>query len=289
MNIVFSINKFGLTGLGATLVSLIRNCSNNADLALVFLCSDINTHDKQNIKNLLVNENFTGRAKFIDFDAKKEFGHLKALHGDYTCYGRLLIPKLLPSEDQALYLDADLLVLLDVLELKEFNFNEKILAAVYGSTITYTLDKRFFLDKLKWKDTTAYFNSGVILFNLKQWRIYNINAKVKALIEKYPLDLTSHDQTLLNAVSNGQFERLPSKFNTAWLPGKNQAHNLEDKIIHFIGSPKPWDMVGKIIHNGYRSWLGYTTKNWKKKYCKTNINKLKRAWKIRRSIIKKLK
>ncbi|MDP5158904.1 MAG: hypothetical protein NWQ07_10030 [Flaviramulus sp.] len=288
MNIVFNINTFGLEGLGATLTSLVRNCSNSKLLNLYFLCSDLSSENKDNVKTLLKDESYEGSLEFIDFNAKAKFGHLSGLHGDWTTYGRLLIPELIDKET-ALYLDADLLILLDVLELKDFDFSDKIIGAVHGARIASVLDKSFFIDKLNWKLDVAYFNAGVIFMNLKKWRESEIDKKIDFLTTKFPHDLISHDQTLLNAVCEGHFAQLPNKFNVGWFPGRNRPEYDSEVIWHFIGAPKPWDFLGKIIHKGYAEWQRYNTPFWKKLYGKLTFDKLYRSWKIRRSLLKHLK
>ena len=215
MNIVFNVNNLGLEGLGATLVSLTKNCSNSKKLKIWFLCSDFKLEDKLNISKLLEEANFSGLTEFIDVDAKMIFGHLKPLHGDWTTYGRLLIADYI-SSDRALYLDADLLINLDILELDKIDLNESILAAVTAATVEFALECSFFINKLKWASGTPYFNAGVIIFNLKKWRTENYDQKWKNIAAENPEDLISHDQTLLNALCEGEFIKLPLNFNNAW-------------------------------------------------------------------------
>jgi lipopolysaccharide biosynthesis glycosyltransferase len=123
MNIAFNINQLGLQGLGATLTSLIRNCSDTKEIIFWFLCSELEGKDKDNIRQLLLNERFAGDTNFIDFDARKTFGKLKSLHADWTAYGRLLIPGIVTS-GSAVCLDSGLIILADVLKLGHF-FSEK--------------------------------------------------------------------------------------------------------------------------------------------------------------------
>ena len=287
MNIVFNVNPLGMEGLGSTLTSLIRNCSDNSKLTLCFLCSELKTKDKNNIRQLLQDEFFKGNIDFFDFNAKQIFGHLKSLHGDWTAYGRLLIPAYIKS-DNALYLDSDLVINADILAIQNFTTNN-ILSAVNGGPVLYALDNPFFIKKLNWKPDTAYFNSGVLFFNIAAWKATNIDKKVKELTDKYPNELISHDQTLLNAVCEGNFGHLPNEFNLPWYPDKAQPANADKAIIHFVGSPKPWDLFGKIIHEGNGTWKTYNTKFWKNQYGNITVPKLIRTWEIRRSILKNLK
>ncbi|WP_026463741.1 glycosyltransferase family 8 protein [Adhaeribacter aquaticus] len=288
MDVVFNVNHLGLIGLGATLSSLIRNCSDSSELKLWFLCSDFRKNDKIKIYQLLQEENFTGAVEYIDFDAKALFGHLRSLHGDWTGYGRLLIANYIKS-DIALYLDSDLVIQLDVLTLKNFDFKGEVLAAVFGSQVILALEKAFFIDKLKWKEDTGYFNSGVVLFNLKKWRESNTEAKWKGIAKKYPKELLTIDQTLLNAVCEGKFAKLPPEFNNPWYPGKETPEKPGKSIIHFVGSPKPWDVFGKSLHKGYDTWHSYTTKFWEEEYCSLSADKVKRTWNIKRSVWRLIK
>lgn len=288
MNIAFNINNKALEGFGATLTSLIRNCSNNKELRLWILCTDLKNEDKNNIKTLLKDENYNGELIFKDFDAKKEFGHLRSLLGDWTTYGRLLLANYI-NEDKVLYLDADLVVQIDVLVLKTFNLLDNLLAAANPNTVISQLDNPFLIEKLNWHKDTPYFNAGVVLINLKKWRDEDYDLKWREISSRYPNDLISHDQTLLNVLCEGKFALLPSSFNNFWVPGqKNPSFDHEKSILHFVGSPKPWDYFGKVVHYGFSDWKMYNTKFWKNKYGKITINKLIRTYDIRRSIIKKI-
>lgn len=287
MNIVFSVNKLGLEGLAATLVSLLRHCSKPNAVTFYFFCSDLGEADKANVKNLLASQSFAHTVHFIDFDAKKMFGHLKSLHGDWTTYGRLLIPKHVNGE-AALYLDSDLVVEVDVLELADFDTGEHFLGAVASGKMVYTLERDFFINRLKIPGDTPYFNAGVLLFNLKQWRLQKVEDSVNALTEKYPQEFLAVDQTLLNAICSGRFARLPEKFNNAWYPANATADSPEKSILHFVGSPKPWDVSGRLTHSGYRVWKSYDDRRWRSVYGSLSAEKLMRTWKTRKSIAKKL-
>ena len=285
MDVAFNVNRLALQGLGATLTSLLQHCSNSQEITLWFLCSGLRDGDKSTINTLLQSAHFEGRAEFIDFDAKAIFGHLPSLHGDWTAYGRLLIPSYI-NATRCLYLDADILVLLDVLAIKNFSFKGRALAAVYGCTVADSLDGQFFTNRMGWARERPYFNSGVLLFNCQLWRERDMDGQWTELASRYGQDLISHDQTLLNALCKGMFTPLPPCFNVEWTPAMKTSPSTEGSILHFVGSPKPWDFGGKHLHKGYDLWLTYNKQHWATTFGCITPQRLLRQWKIKDSILR---
>ncbi len=283
MNILFSVNPLGLEGFGATLSSLIQHCATPNLLEFHIFCSGLSTKDKRNITLLLNFLSYQKEVRFIDFDARNEFGHLKSLHGDWTTYGRLLAGKYITS-DTALYLDTDLIVSLDVMSLENFEFNGHLLAAVHGSTVTHSLEKKFLIDSLNIHPETSYFNAGVLLLNLKLWRESNMDTTWSAFAKKYAHELLAVDQTLLNALCQGKFVHLPLSFNTPWYAVEPKPENADSSIVHFVGSPKPWDMFGSLIHQGHTFWKFFNPYMWNSSYGALSAKRVLRFWKIRKSL-----
>ncbi|WP_316786300.1 glycosyltransferase family 8 protein [Pedobacter frigiditerrae] len=287
VNIAFCINRLALIGLGVTISSLVRNCAQTSKLKLNFLCAGLTDDDKNNINELLKLENYKGSVAFMDFEASKAFGSFKSLHGDWTTYGRLLLPELI-KEKSVLYLDADLVVEADVLEVEGFDFQDMALAVVNSGLIKYTLERKFFVEVLGISPSTPTFNAGVLLFNLDRWREDKLKEKCLAFASRYPMELLSCDQTILNALFL-KFSSLPAHFNCEWLPYHQQPATGKKMIFHFVGSPKPWDILGFLVHNGHLTWKSYLNPYWAKHYSKLSLGDLKRAWKIRRSYFRVMK
>ncbi len=137
-----------------------------------------------------------------------------------------------------------------------------------------------------WDEHTSYFNSGVILFNIPVWKENNLFEKCMEIGKKHPYELRSCDQALLNAITGGNFAKLPARFNNEWVPAHAEPANAATSIIHFVGSPKPWDFGGKWSHPGYSLWKKYSVPFWEKQYGRITKNKLYRFWKIRKSIVR---
>jgi len=289
MNIAFCINRLALIGLGVTVTSLIRNCADTKKLKIFFLCADLKEEDTQQLTLLLADEKFKGQHFFKHFKPFVEFGNLCSLMGDWTAYGRLLLSDLISEVDSILYMDADLVVELDVLQVSNFDLGDHPIAAVYGSEIKHALDHRFLIDYCQLTAEGTHFNSGILLMNLSLWRTQKLKEVCLEFANKYPDQLLSHDQTILNALFSKSILLLPAAFNVPWCAFELQPRITEKLILHFTGSPKPWDIGGKFIHNGYAKWHSYLNKGWSDAYGKRSLQDLVRAWNIKRSYIRTVK
>ncbi|MEM9528324.1 MAG: glycosyltransferase family 8 protein [Bacteroidota bacterium] len=285
LHISFNIDRTGLQGLGATVNSLLANCSQPETLYFHFLCSNLPSRYKQAITELLKELGFSGEFRFWDFDAEVEFAGLPAFHNNYTVYGRLLIPKLIDA-DQVLYLDTDLIVTVDVLLFQKIALGNYLIGAISRGTIANSLDKEFFINQGIPTDT-PYFNAGVLLINVKRWRQQQIERSWRELAFQNSTQLTAHDQTILNAICNGSFYKFGVELNTP-LMGNMRVDDNATGIFHFIGSPKPWDFLGRYLHNGYWIWKSYSLRSWQQHFKLFSIIGMSRSWNIRRSLVKSI-
>ena len=107
---------------------------------------------------------------------------------------------------------------------------------------------------------SLYFNSGVVIMDLEQWRKHDY---AKQVIELAAVgNLPHHDQDALNKVFLGNWTVLPMKWNV--IPPvfnlfskilfnsdlcKNAIAARKDKaILHFAGRYKPWEFE---LHKGF--------------------------------------
>ena len=145
------------------------------------------------------------------------------------CYYRLFVSEVIPATiDKVLYLDCDTIIADSITTL----WNEDIASddIIYG-----------------------YFNSGVLLINLKYWREHDVTQKFLEYIKIHQDELFFHDQDVLNYEFHQQKKELPIRYNfqTTFLFLKG-LRNISCKyfdqideafrkpcIIHFT-EDKPW-------------------------------------------------
>jgi lipopolysaccharide biosynthesis glycosyltransferase len=89
-----------------------------------------------------------------------------------------------------------------------------------------------------------YFNSGVLLMNLKELRKSDLAGRFLELLSRYHFDTIAPDQDYLNALCSGRVTYLPEEWDTMPSTEKNKSaetnSKTEPKLIHYNLFAKPW-------------------------------------------------
>jgi len=163
---------------------------------------------------------------------------------------RLLLPLEIPDNiDKVLYIDADVVVNDDVFKVYNTDIDDYFLAGVVD---VYEP----FLDTIKFQSITDYFNAGVLLINLKKWREENFLTQCIEYTNEYPERIIMEDQDILNGTLQGEWKRLPLKWNVT----RNLIFNTDPyykyiskkevddaiqfpSLIHYTSNFKPWKLI----------------------------------------------
>ena len=151
-------------------------------------------------------------------------------------YTRILIAReLYPAVDKLLYIDADTLCVGRLIELKDFAFDDCILAAVPDSG-RWLLEHK---PNIGFAPDEVYFNSGVLYIDLKKWNDLELSDKMLNLLHEKLLPM--QDQDAINLTARNSIKPLPVRFNQ-FLLLKEAPRPIPDDtiIIHFAGQLKPW-------------------------------------------------
>lgn len=166
-------------------------------------------------------------------------------HYTVDTYTRLWLGEFFPATaDRVLYLDADIVVVGSIAPLWSIDLAGALMGAVDipGSDRGVT--------RLAMRAEDGYFNAGVLVIDLKQWRATRAQETVVDYIRANP-DRVRYDQDALNACFYSRTKRLDYKWNVIRpffreplaLPLKRaeiEAVRREAQIIHFNGGSKPW-------------------------------------------------
>lgn len=164
-----------------------------------------------------------------------------------SIYFRFLIPDIVDG-DKALYLDSDIIVNGDLKSLWDTDLSSWACAVVEDQCS----DDIRLHNRIEMYST--YFNSGVLLMNLKYWRDNGIKEKLVDYIFNNPEKCLYPDQDALNVILEGKIFFLDYKYNFQSLMWVNKDELLlhKDKwnniqmafenpiIIHYTAGLKPW-------------------------------------------------
>ncbi len=184
-----------------------------------------------------------------------------------THYYRLLIPYLIPEKfSKVIYLDCDLLAMVDIKELWKEKFDGNVICAVQDSRVRMVSCRCGGIknyQELGLDAETKFFNSGVLLIDLKKWREKRISEKVLRcnednkdhviwdnketngedahLNEQNKKFVKYRDQYGLNVVLSNMWKELDPRWNQ--FP---EAADFNTFILHYAGrNPIDQDYDGK--------------------------------------------
>ena len=167
---------------------------------------------------------------------------------------------LMPDVDWCLYLDCDVLYLACVEE--HFSYrDESVYACVVQEEAARTRnDERLWIRENCGVIITdeLYFNSGVVLFNLKKMRVDGIPEKLTQFFRCHP-DVPSPDQDALNATFKGNVKVIPPKFDRLQI-FLTDAKLAERPIVHYV-SGNPWiPKLGVVMNGRFVLWHAFVDK-----------------------------
>lgn len=242
--IVVSSDENYAPHVGVMFASLLENASRPESCHLFVIDAGISQKTRQRAKDEVCKRK--GNISFIPFDGEmyEDFPLRRGMTA--AAYYRLSIPDLFDEKvTKVIYLDCDLIVQGDILELWNYSLAGKHIGAVQDlSNSTYLASG---LPQHK------YFNSGVMLIDLDLWRRDDIAHKVRTFKIQHPEKIQTNDQCALNGVLYDSWARLPLRWNQQagiYRPGRGRLQHFSRKeieegiwnpgIIHYIGS-KPWN------------------------------------------------
>ena len=197
-----------------------------------------------------------------------------------TC-GRLFVSKLLPDDiDKIIYADCDTLFLSSISSLWDIDISDDYVGMVCIPTSKN--HKRI----IGISPNSVYYNSGLMLVNLKRWREEKVDLAFMEYIRKQNGFIPYPDEGVLNAVFEGKIRMLPLKYNvygqifsfdykeTLRLKKQNHFYSCDEYeearrapvMIHFITTYRiplrPW--INGCDHPYTNEYLRYRAKTpWK--------------------------
>ena len=262
--IVFACSENFVPYLSVAVQSIADNAGKNRRYDIIVLTRDLSPASMITLtRQTKDHEDGNVAIGFLDVDAA--LGDIKLPHHGHfrpETYFRLLAPQLLPNVDKAIYLDSDLIVDADIAELYDYDVTGYKLGATRDADTIGQIDGYdvavgpYLRDELGMKDPHDYFQAGVLLMNLAELR--------RTVTPEEFLRISTErmwrwlDQDVLNKVVNGEYVRIPMKWNylmdwqhlrrthivsnaPADVRREYEEARADARIVHFAGPDnRPW-------------------------------------------------
>lgn len=166
MNVVYASNDGYARHLATSMVSLFDRNQEMKEIVIYVLSMGLSQESKDRLSSIA--EKYERCLHIIELhDIKSRFDYEIDTRGfDISAMGRLFVGQLLPQQmEKVLYLDCDTVVVQPLGKLWDMDLKGHILGAVMEPTIYEEVKRDIGLTQEE-----AYFNSGVLLIDLKRWR-----------------------------------------------------------------------------------------------------------------------
>lgn len=263
INVMSGADEAYALPLATMLHSLLANVDSGVSIRLYLIDGGFTARTRRQLTDLVERHPLPVSISWVSTDLS-EFARLPTLpYLSPVSYARLKLPGLLPDVDRAIYVDADLVVQGDVLELWQTDVGEAPIGAVqdFGvPTVSAPYGIRAY-DELELEPTRKYFNSGVLLIDMTTWRKQHLSERALQYLNEYSDELQIADQEALNVAVQDQWHRLDPTWNltteyfthykadscpTHDFGKRGDCRSVDDlpdsaAIVHYTSASKPWN------------------------------------------------
>ncbi len=258
--IVFSVNEYFLPYCGVTIQSVLDHASAEYFYDFVILHERLTPHAMKRFTEACKRKNcsvrFVNVSSFFGGKTLYQKGHFSR-----ESYYRFALCDIMEKYEKAIYLDSDVIINKDIADLIKLDLSEYALAAVQDADTAGLYNgyrpsrKKFARKRLKFDDPYDYFQAGVLVFNIKEFRKL---ADLEKLIELAKREWDLLDQDILNYVAHGHVKYLDMAWNVMndwegirrkdiigmapeFLRKQYEQARKEPFIVHYAGPQKPWN------------------------------------------------
>lgn len=256
LNIVMQVNDEYAVFACVTMCSIMENTSDKRKIRFHILCGEGFSMEAEERLLLLKQDGIDLDIIRVDTDRFRNARPCAYISID--TYYKFLIPEVIEAS-KCIYIDADVLVNMDMNELYDIEFSGEYIAGalelseflVPDASLSYAVQAGL-------ASFDDYINAGVLLMNLNRMRIDHITDKLISNISNKSFHA---DQDTINKVCHGKIKIIDWKYN--YIPfftfeeyerffGPSQLIK-ENMIIHYAGQSKPWNCISGWMSDIWRT------------------------------------
>lgn len=255
LDIAFSVNNRYAQYLGATILSILAHHPKE-EVRVHILYKEIAQSILQDLDNLAQQTPNLELHFHLLEDQQFSAIPIRTEQFPIESFSRFLLPELLADLDRILYLDVDILVHGNLMELFQTDLEGYALGAIVEADIFKYY--QWYLDSLGFAATDAYFSSGVLLMDLNKMRQDGATNQLVTMAIDKARDYKFPDQDILNLYYKGNFKQLSPAYNYTDVRKQNKELTTDEIVIeHFNGDIKAWHAITKIPDYLQDSALAY--------------------------------
>lgn len=274
MNILYTVNDKFVPQAAAGICSVCENNREAEKIHFYVFSSGITSENKIELQQLV--QSYERELAIIEIKDIREYLDFEfdTLGWNQVILARLFMSKILPeSVERILYMDGDTIVRGSLKELWEFDLQGKTLGMCIEPTVNRGRKNELGLE------TKYYYNSGVLLVDLKRWRQIKAEELMVDFYRKKNGNLFAPDQDIINGALKDEICPILPKYNFCniyyqypyWFLCKLvkpleyiSESEFEDSvnhpvIIHYLGEERPWRKGNTHKYqDDYKKYLGIT-------------------------------
>lgn len=221
--------------LAITLESILENASKDYSYDVVVLNTGLRSESKALLSKYVSND---VNIEYFDVRMKLQKIAQDLSIRDYyskATYYRLFIADLFPQYSKALYLDCDIVVLGDISKLYNIDLGDNLVGAIPDGAVQLVDEFVDYVELALGIKKENYFNAGVLLMNLDEFRNINLEERFIELLGKYTFEV-AQDQDYLNVLTKDRVVYVDDSWNVMPLGNFVKPVNL----VHYNLTFKPW-------------------------------------------------
>lgn len=206
--IVYAADDGFASIMGVSLLSLLENNQDLANLRVTIFDSGISDKNKEKIEEIFQKYDREGPrwVKPVDIQQKLSMD-VKTDRGSLAQYSRLYIQDYFDDVERILYLDCDTLIVGSIKKLFEMDLEDNIIAGVKDAF------SKYYRKNINLSENDMMINSGVYVIDLEKWRNNHIEDKITEFLIIKKGRVQQGDQGILNSVLKGRIFSLSPSYN----------------------------------------------------------------------------
>ena len=210
LNVLYAADDNYAPLLGVSLFSLFTNNKDIDNIVVYAILNSLSNNNLNKLKKMV--EDFDRELIITDakkFDQILEQRSVPKWRGSYAANYRLFFKDIIKNDvERFLYLDCDTIICGSLKPLINLEMNNNAAAVVRDCTVM-----NYYKQLVGFKKEEIYFNTGVMLFNVKNWDKNNCSQKLFDYIKNKRANYLYPDQDLLNILLKDNTLLLPLEYD----------------------------------------------------------------------------